>query len=109
MPVLKQNPLVIPASAEKVFDSWWVENISLDASLQESLEPILVVDYRLCYYEQDDTSPIGMKPVFHPTERRRLHVRDLFTQIVNDPIANGAVWGAVEALGSMGKNMSILD
>ena len=103
MPITKDNPIVIPASEEKTYNVWWVENLSLDATLTSSTEPILVVDYRLCFLKPD-----GM-PEFHPTERRRLHLRDLFTFMANDPTTAEAVWGAVNVLGDVGKSQDILD
>ena len=103
MPITKQNPVVIPASEQKTYDVWWVENLSLDATLTCESEPILVVDYRLCYLKPD-----GM-PEFHPTERRRLHIRDLFTYMSKDATTANAVWGAVNVLGDVGKSQGILD
>jgi hypothetical protein len=44
MPITTNNPITVPASDEKTYDTWWVENLSLDATLTASPEPILVVD-----------------------------------------------------------------
>jgi hypothetical protein len=103
MPITKENPIVTPASEQKTYNVWWVENLSLDATLTASPEPILVVDYRLCYLKEDGT------PEFHPTEIRRLHMRDLFTYMISNPDTASAVWGDVEVLGNVGKAQGILD
>lgn len=103
MPINKETPIVIPASEQKTYDVWWVENLSLDATLTQSTEPILVVDYRLCYLKPD-----GM-PEFHPTERRRLQIRELFSYMAGDPITASSVWDAVNVLGNVGKSQGVLD
>lgn len=103
MRITKESPVVIPASEEKTFDTWWVENLSLDATLTSATEPILVVDYRLCYLDES-----GM-PHFHPTETRRLHLRDMFTYMSDKPEVNAAVWNAVAVLGNIGKDTGVLD
>ena len=103
MRISKDNPIVIPASEEKTYDTWWVENLSLDATLTSSTEPILVVDYRLCYLDEES------KPHFHPTERRRLHLRDMFTFMSDKPELYGTVWNAVSVLGNIGKDTGVLD
>ena len=36
MPITKDNPIVIPASEEKTYNVWWVENLSLDATDRKS-------------------------------------------------------------------------
>ena len=104
MPITTNNPITVPASDEKTYDTWWVENLSLDATLTAGPEPILVVDYRLCYLDQNQM------PVFHPTEpKRRVQIRDLFTYTATRPDVYAAVWGAVEVLGNIGKTEGVLD
>ena len=103
MRISKDNPIIIPASEEKTYDTWWVENLSLDATLTASTEPILVVDYRLCYLDDEG------RPHFHPTERRRLHLRDMFTFMADKPELYGTVWNAVSVLGNIGKDTGVLD
>ena len=103
MRITKEEPIVIPSSEEKTYDTWWVENLSLDASLTASNDPILVVDYRLCYLDDNGI------PFFHPTERRRLHMRDMFTYMSQRAELYGTVWSAVNVLGNIGKETGILD
>jgi hypothetical protein len=101
--ILKDNPIIEPAATEKIYNVWWVENLSLDATLTRSPEPILVVDYRLCYLDANG------KPNFHPTETRRLHIRDLFSYTATDENVYNTVWNAVDVLGNIGKSQGVLD
>ena len=101
--ITKENPIIEPATIEKIYNVWWVENLTLDATLTSSPEPILVVDYRLCYLDENGN------PNFHPTERRRLHMRDLFSYTATDETVYNAVWNAVDVLGNIGKTQGVLD
>lgn len=102
MAITKNTPVTVPAVAEKTYNVWWVENLCLDAS-NPSEGIVMVIDYRLCYL-----LPTGL-PEFHPTERKRVLINNLFAYMSDKPELASTVWTAVDTLGNIGKTEGVLD
>lgn len=102
MAITKNTPVTVPATSEKTYNVWWVENLALDAS-NPAEGIVMIIDYRLCYL-----LPNGL-PEFHPTQRKRVAVGNLFEYMADKADMATTVWTAVETLGNIGKNEGVLD
>lgn len=103
MPITSNNPITVPATTEKTYDSWWITNLNIDATLSQKDKICLVVEYKLCYLDENQM------PVFHPTEEmRRLVIEDLFAYSSQDENVYNTIWGAVNVIGNIGKTENII-
>lgn len=103
MPITTDNPVIVPATTEKTYDSWWIEKMNIDATLQNEGKVVLVIDYKLCYLDENQM------PVFHPTEpAKQLIIRDFLAYTSQSQDLYNTVWGAVNVIGNIGKTEGVI-
>ena len=103
MPITTNTPVTVPATPEKTYDVWWIEKMNIDATLREQGKVVLVIDYKLCYLDENQM------PVFHPTaDPKQLIIRDFLAYTAQDPDLYTTTWNAVNVLGNIGKTEGIL-
>lgn len=103
MPITSDMPVTVPATLEKTYDTWWIEKMNIDATLREQGKVVLVIDYKLCYLDENQM------PVFHPTaDPKQLIIRDFLTYTVQNQDIYNTTWNAVNVLGNIGKIEGII-
>lgn len=103
MAIITDNPKIVPATSEKVYDTWWIEKIIVDGTMQNEGKVVIVVDYRLCYLDDN------RMPVFHPTEPpKQLAIRDFLAYVSTSQELYESLWGAVNTIGNIGKTEGVI-
>jgi hypothetical protein len=103
MPIISDMPVTVPATLEKTYDTWWIEKVNIDATLREEGKVVLVIDYKLCYLDENQM------PVFHPTaDPKQLIIRDFLAYTSQNPDIYNTTWNAVNVLGNIGKTEGII-
>lgn len=97
MAIQSDSPLVVPPIPERTYDVWWIEKIYIDGNTNQTGRVSADIRLQLCYLEDG-------KPQFHPTEKKRIIIDDLFAEMgQNQDIAN-AVNSVVDLVGKLLNN-----
>lgn len=93
MPIPTHNPLVLPATPERVYDRWWISRVNITTRNEGAPEmtDAMFIEWRR--YRQTDT---GYE--FSPEAPRQMNVDDVYALMVDETISGEARSLVAEAL-----------
>lgn len=107
MPILSDNPIIIPATEikteEKIYNIWWLNELHIVAPNANGDTP---VSARIVFQAMRELDDGGFE--YHPDSTKELNISDLFSLAKDSPEMGGLFNSVIDACGNLGKSFGVI-